>query len=85
MRLINNIYLSSFVIFVFLIVYELIYYKDIKQINDFFLKVIIYFTFPVVLIPVKELLPILSDIYKNYNSKENSNEVNRKKSRNIKQ
>jgi hypothetical protein len=85
LKLINNIYLSSFVIFVFLIVYELIYYKDIKQINDFFLKTIIYFTFPVVLIPVKELLPILLEIYKNYNSKENLDETNRKKSRNIKQ
>jgi hypothetical protein len=66
--------------------YELILsiFKNIplKDINLFFLQTIIYFTFPVVLIAIENLLPILLEIYKNKKDFKN-NEANFRK-KNIK-
>lgn len=77
MKSIGIIYNLSFSFFIILVIIELFIYKDFKSINDFVLKTIIYFTFPVLLIPIKDILPILVDLFNKY--KEEKNEIDRKK------
>jgi hypothetical protein len=69
MNSIIKIYNISFYFFIILICYEVIFSSingdEFDGINTFFLNTIIYYTFPVVLLAIEKVLPLILKIYNN--------------------